>query len=376
MKNHPHVLFTTCCKCNFTLCCECLEHISAKVDKFKDRVVRAPVWDALQRRVWRSDLCEKEDLVFCKRAAGGGCWKTECPLCVEQFFPEPSVLIPATLKGEPYLTMQPRYERSNFVVSCALPRSDGTYTAVGQHEVELYIFEQLDVDDDEARRCFQRAPATGEFMLFYEPPTAGPAQRVNSLRVRVVAGRPHRGGELVLLSAVAFGALRGCLEQGRSPTLDTTAMLARMVSQAHVKRRVVDGPAKNNYLHSNNNNSPANGSEATYRCMRAGGAFGMLHHVSDRLSVIRKRYISTRCDARLPRGPGTVCVPVSGGAGCISVWMSPERVQAAHLPAAAQPPVSGADATGAGLSNMMQLDGLHSADAINMLARATTNGCQ
>ena len=146
--------------------------------------------------------------------------------------------MPATLKGEPYLTMQPRYERSNFVVSCALPRSDGTYTAVQQHEVELYIFEQL-VSDDEARRCFQRAPAIGEFMLFYEPPTAGPTQRVNRLRVRVVAGRPHRGGELVLLSAVAFGALRGCLAQGRSPTLDTTAMLACMVSQAHVKRRVV-----------------------------------------------------------------------------------------------------------------------------------------
>ena len=61
--------------------------------------------------------------------------------------------------------------------------------------------------------------------------------------------RLPNGSKLVLLSAVAFGALSHCLftvdhaGTRRLPTTDTTAQLARLIYEAHGEHRVGDGPA-------------------------------------------------------------------------------------------------------------------------------------
>ena len=112
---------------------------------------------------------------------------------------------------------------------------------------------------------------------------------------------------------------------------------------------------------------------ATYRAMRAGGAFGRLAHVSPQLSVSKERLCSARCDARVPRAAaGTVTVPVDEGSGLLAVWKSTERDAAAALPAGTQPPVSGADATGNELFDLMMDDNPLHQDAVDMLARSTT----
>ena len=74
-------------------------------------------------------------------------------------------------------------------------------------------------------------PATCMAAVYWAPPRRLPG--TDGYNVRVIAGAPADGSGLKLLSAVAFGALRGCLEQGASPTVNTTALLARAVVEAH-----------------------------------------------------------------------------------------------------------------------------------------------
>ena len=66
-----------------------------------------------------------------------------------------------------------------------------------------------------------------------------------------------------------------------------------------------------------------------------------------------------------------VALPVDDGAGCVPIWVAPDAHRAASLPAAAQPPVAGADASGHELASVMASTKAHDQDAINLLARMT-----
>ena len=76
---------------------------------------------------------------------------------------------------------------------------------------------------------------------------------------------------------------------------------------------------------------PGSLDDAARRCMRMGGAFGKLYHLSDQLAVARRALASTRCDVGLSVADGAfVALPVDDGAGIMPIWMSPDTVAAPH----------------------------------------------
>ena len=75
-----------------------------------------------------------------------------------------------------------------------------------------------------------------------------------------------------------------------------------------------------------------------------------------------------RGDSRQPRPDGHyVELPLDEGSASLPIYMSPDEYGAAEIPAACQPPVPGADATGNEIEGL--LEGCE--DAANMLAAMT-----
>lgn len=448
-----NIRFTRCSGCHSTLCCACLELVAAVAAPYAERIVFNNTWVILLTRPWRAGSAAVRG--FEQRPGGGGVWLLSCILCVKQRFAAAAPPLPLTLSGVPFMELEPRLlRRVAFPIRCRTPSDDGGWLLLRWHSIEVLIYEQL-VGDEEARRCFKRHEAVGRFAVFWAPPRR--LHGCDGLLVRIIVGQPQVATEgLVLLSAVAFGALAGCLVGGRSPTTSTTAQLARLVYTAHEKRRIGDGPQQNNVIgggggKSKKANQPGRFDQAIFRVMRVGGAFGWMRHVSPELSVHRKRLGSTRCDARVPRSAfvalplrdvrqpqveegvgGSVTAVVEeeeeeddvedeeeeeedaavaarlaaeavaavaaaeakaaavaaaaiaaasaaqpeaeseAATGAIPIWMAPDAYGAKSLPAAAQPAVAGADATGSELEALLlEAHSDESRDAVNLLVRST-----
>ena len=207
------------------MCLDCLDCISTTALQYGERIVFSGVWKILLSRPWH----EGRDPIdgFAQRTGGGGTWNPSCPRCFDMvlhFTPPP---LPPTLSGVPYLEAPPDLQRHEvFTIYCRIALDDGSWSLPMRHSVELYIYNQL-VGNADARRCFKRREAQGQFVVFYAPPERLPGS--DGLNVRFILGAPADGAELVLLSGVAFGALAGCLADGRSPTVDTCAHVYRLV---------------------------------------------------------------------------------------------------------------------------------------------------
>ena len=291
------IRYTSCSGCRTTVCCCCWEQVADVVEQHGTRIVFNPVWAALLARPWRVGGASTR--AFQSRPSGGGTWVSQCPLCVEQRFEVPAPELPVTVP--PYLWLPPQLVQTlRRTERCRVPLPDCTWSALQTHSCEILIYSQV-VPDPDARRCFQRSPAAGLCAVHYAPPEPQPG--CNGFNLRLIFGQPADGSQLVLLSAVAFGALAGCLATGGSPSVDTTAHLARAVVAAHVKRRVSDGQKPAN-LFSAPGGADRSLAESTYRVFRAGGAFGRLAYIGGSLDAARQRLGSTRCDARLPRAAG------------------------------------------------------------------------
>ena len=274
--------------------------------------------------------------------------------------------------------------------------------------MEVFVYEQL-VGDDEAAISFKRMPAFGDYAVFWQPPEPAPDADDDALNIRIIAGKPADGSPWVLLSAVAFGALKGCLPASpgkvanASPTVDTSAQLARLIMDCCKERVVGHGPSKKNLVGHRSSRAvtfhsvdtgprtyrveskrlktaPSSRApslwESAFRCVRSGGAFGVLYGVSSTTAAAKERICHPRCDAGLPRSLyGTVAVPIVRGehvSGLCPLWISPVTGMGASFPASSHPPVSGADVTGAELAQLMERDEPGACDGVHMLARMTS----
>jgi hypothetical protein len=135
------------------------------------------------------------------------------------------------------------------------------------------------------------SPPLPQFLIFWQPPAPHPGATAPWV-ARIIIGvsqaleredpeaRPRRRREI--LSAVGFGALARCLSQGRSPSFDTSAKVARAIVEGHTERLVHRGPREKNVLRSASvsRSQPASVAASAYRCKRRGGAFGKLRNVS------------------------------------------------------------------------------------------------
>jgi hypothetical protein len=429
--------YTTCDACHAKVCVDCWDHIATKIDGIENgrrSVQPHDVWAAMKGRAYRRG-CKERYRGFTPNADGGGGGRWDggaCPLCVSVTVDPPTPPIPRTRSGRSYADAPPKLiMQKTYLVQSASLTASGTMGPVLLHSVEFCLFEQL-VDDDEARRCFKHMPAQGKYRLYWEAPRRLPGS--NGLNIRVLAGKPADGSALVLLSAVAFDALEGCLDNQRSPTLDSTAQIARVLALHHDKRhkgerrctgtnvvshRATSAPAP--AASATSATAPAASAadmddqaaaaltaaahmddqaaatipaahagkrkrkaqdtrqpgiwESTFMCMRVGGAYGTLFNVGGTTAVSKHRLCSSRCNARLPRGEAnTVAVPILKEGhlvGLCPIWMSPDEYAAAALPGAAQAPISGADVSGRSLKEMMLLTDAGSRDAINVIARMT-----
>ena len=150
-----------------------------------------------------------------------------------------------TLSGQSYPEMPPKLHMQwKGTVRAPLVFEYSDAGPVKCHSVEVFVYEQL-VGDDEAANCFKRMPAIGVYAVFWQPPR--PAPDVDGLNIRILAGKPSDGSPLVLLSAVACGALKGCLPasagkaSNASPTLhehvDNAPEAAEALSQCSITPR-------------------------------------------------------------------------------------------------------------------------------------------
>ena len=242
--------YTTCEKCQAAMCVDCLEKISVQVDKLQldGRVVLLDdVWTALLGRCYHAGASRFAGFRSSPAGGGGGRWTIACPLCVTVELKPPMPRMPMTLPALPYATMPPKLLKHwKGVTRAPLVVENSSAGPVATHSVEVYVYEQL-VGDAEAASCFKRMPAIGKYAVFWRPPM--PAPEVDGLNLRIIAGKPSDGSPLVLLSAVAFGALKGCLPGHASPTIDTTAQLARLIMDSCSHRVVGHGPSRKNFVH-------------------------------------------------------------------------------------------------------------------------------
>ena len=102
-----------------------------------------------------------------------------------------------------------------------------------RHTVEKLIYQQV-VPGAYVKEHFQWCGASGRMALHWAPPARLRGDTGNFV-VREVWGLPE-AGPLELLSSVAFGGLKGCLENGRSPTRDTGAHFVQAVQVASTGR--------------------------------------------------------------------------------------------------------------------------------------------
>ena len=134
---HPHVRCTKCDGCHATICCSCLDIVAEVADGYRDRIMYNDVWKALVGRAWRPGSAQFDG--FKLHSLGGGNWLGMCPLCVEQVFSAPAELVPKTLNGENYLTMEPWFQQYRFFVECRVPSDDGAWRPMQRHSVALYV---------------------------------------------------------------------------------------------------------------------------------------------------------------------------------------------------------------------------------------------
>ena len=230
--------YTTCRGCHAKVCVTCWDYVANKVDGIESgsrSVQPHDVWAALKGRAYRPN-CPQSFRGFTPIAdgCGGGSWDQMCPLCVCVTVDPPTAPIPYTLSGRGYEDEPPKliFQKTYLVTAPSLLAS-GTMGPALLHSVEFCLFQQL-VDDAEARRSFKNMPAQGKYKLYWEAPRRH--YRSNGLNIRVLAGKPADGSAPILLSAVAFDALEGCLDNDYSPTTASTAEIARVLVKHHDKR--------------------------------------------------------------------------------------------------------------------------------------------
>jgi len=466
------------------MCVECLEKIAENLEKFEQggrTILPHEVWTALRSRCFVAGAVRVSG--FRALRQGGGRWTLACPLCVKVDLMPPTPRVPKTLTGEPYFDMPPKLHKQwKGILRAPLVIENSVAGPVRSHSVEVLVYEQL-VGNDEAQ-CFRRMPAIGQYAVFWQPPIPSPGTDDDGLNVRIIAGIPADGSQWVLLSAVAFGALKGCQPRlgkaaNDSPTLDSTAQLARLIMESCTERVVGHGPRKeNNVGHRSHvgtflplevhdylqplasatattadsaitdvadvaivaptgagaittapiavavaavaattpvttatavaaaastaaaapvayDASAVDGDlvvlkrcrtarsksavslwQSAFRCVRAGGAFGVLYGVGTTSDDAKARLCHPRCDAGLPRSlEATVAVPIVRDdhvSGLLPIWISPISGKGASLGASSHPPVSGADVMGAALYDMMKRDEPGARDGVNLLARMTS----
>ena len=109
---------------------------------------------------------------------------------------------------------------------------DGSRVGTGTRSEKL-IYKQV-VPGADVKKNFQWCGASGRMALHWAPP-ARLRGDMGHFVVREVWGLPN-AGPLELLSLVAFGGLKGCLEDGRSPTRNTCAHFVEAVQVASTGR--------------------------------------------------------------------------------------------------------------------------------------------
>lgn len=216
----------------------------------------------------------------------------------------------------------------------------------------------------------------GDYGLYHDAPK--PLPHTDGHNVRIIAGRRQRDGAHELLSAVAFGCLRGCLGGGRSPTQSTAAHLVHAIHSC-VNSRVHRGIAKRNLSRGRGekrSRSQEGILESSYRCFRAGApprgkpatppafrlrppppppppalppgkAFGDMSQFGF-LSEVRRRQASLRCELFLPRADGHfISVPITqkapphGTFRSLPIYASTRKRRIVAVPAGSHPPVHG-----------------------------------
>ena len=247
--------FTSCERCHAYMCVECLEKIASNMEEVEQggrTILPDEVWSALQSRCYVAGAARVSG--FRALPNGGGRWTSACPLCVSVELKPPTPRVPMTLTGQSYLEMPPKLHMQwKGIVRAPLVIENSVAGPVKAHSVEVLVYEQL-VGNDQAAQCFKRMPAIGHYAVFWQPPIPAPGADEDALNIRIIAGKPADGSPWVLLSAVAFGALKGCLPASpgkvanASPTVDTSAQLARLIMDCCKERVVGHGPSKKNLV--------------------------------------------------------------------------------------------------------------------------------